>query len=387
MSSSSPTGVATASSPKDVSSASPDLSRRSGDGSKEELELGGGGIASGAVGGGAGLPPPRALPPWLIICTWTALSSGVILMNREILMGSAHFSYPITLTTLHLAYQTIATRLLHKYTNLISGVAPTEYSAIPLTDPHENGSAVGESKEEAAMRAKAESVAMSWNDWRIQIVPPAAMFSISLVLSNWAYLYLTTAFIHMLKAFSPVAILLAAFAFRTKNFSIKLCCIVLVISTGVGLASWGETKFNLTGVIIQLVAIAIEATRVTLIQLLLQSGHEMSPLKSLYFFAPICLGLNAALILPVEGFAALRAIPALGLFTILSNCTLTFMLNLSSVYLIGLSSMVLSLSKVVKDILLVGGSAILLGDQLTGVQVVGYALATVGLFWYKFSPS
>jgi hypothetical protein len=104
-------------------------------------------------------------------------------------------------------------------------------------------------------------------------------------------------------------------------------------------------------------------------------------------FAPICLGLNAALILPVEGFAALRAIPALGLFTILSNCTLTFLLNLSSVYLIGLSSMVLSLSKVVKDILLVGGSALLLGDQLTGVQVVGYALATVGLFWYKWSPS
>lgn len=156
-----------------------------------------------------------------------------------------------------------------------------------------------------------------------------------------------------------------------------------------------------------MVAIAIEATRVTLIQLLLQSGNEMSPLKTLYctvaralpssiitltlshlpVFAPICLGLNAALILPVEGFAALRAIPALGLFTILSNCTLTFMLNLSSVYLIGLSSMVLSLSKVVKDILLVGGSALLLGDQLTGVQVVGYALATVGLFWYKWSPS
>lgn len=251
------------------------------------------------------------------------------------------------------------------------------------------------------------------------------MFSISLVLSNWAYLYLGVAFIHMLKAFSPVAILLAAFAFRTKVFSVKLCGIVLVISLGVGLASYGESKFNLTGVIIQvsafplafpscanllrlqMAAIAIEATRVTLIQLLLQSGNEMSPLKTLYckitrslslsprkltpaplpVFAPICLCLNGVLILPIEGFAALRAIPSLGLFTILSNCTLTFMLNLSSVYLIGLSSMVLSLSKVVKDILLVGGSALLLGDTLTGVQIFGYLLATVGLFWYKLSPS
>lgn len=125
----------------------------------------------------------------------------------------------------------------------------------------------------------------------------------------------------------------------------------------------------------------------TLIQILL-AGKDMSPLKSLYCasltprtfvprrgravvlletpiaatdadglpsefslslpdFAPICLVFNAALILPVEGFAALRAIPALGFFTILSNCTLTMMLNLSAIYLIGLSAMVLSLSKVV----------------------------------------
>ena len=127
--------------------------------------------------------------------------------------------------------------------------------------------------------------------------------------------------------------MLAAFAFGTKSFSIKLCCIVAVISGGVGLASYGEVKFNWTGVVIQLVAIAIEATRVTLIQILLQ-GSEMSPLKSLYFFAPICLALNLSMIVPVEVFAALRAIPELGLFTIISNCTLTFLLNLSAVYLI-----------------------------------------------------
>lgn len=45
------------------------------------------------------------------------------------------------------------------------------------------------------------------------------LFSLSLVLSNWAYLYCSVAFIHILKSFAPVAILLAAFAFRTKAFS------------------------------------------------------------------------------------------------------------------------------------------------------------------------
>lgn len=63
-------------------------------------------------------------------------------------------------------------------------------------------------------------------------LPIAILFSLSLVLSNWAYLYCSVAFIHILKSISPVAILLAAFAFRTKHFSLKLCLIVLTISAG-----------------------------------------------------------------------------------------------------------------------------------------------------------
>lgn len=135
------------------------------------------------------------------------------------------------------------------------------------------------------------------------------------------------------------------------------------------MASYGETHFNLVGFLIQATAIAIEATRVTLIQILLQSSGGMSPLKSLYckfsshdllfdrqlnwptfnltVFAPICLATNAVLIIPFEGLEALQALPQLGLFTILSNATLTFLLNLSTIYLIDLSSMVLSLTKVV----------------------------------------
>lgn len=50
-------------------------------------------------------------------------------------------------------------------------------------------------------------------------LPIAVLFSLSLVLSNWAYLYCSVAFIHILKSFAPVAILCAAFAFGTKAFS------------------------------------------------------------------------------------------------------------------------------------------------------------------------
>ncbi|GAA5947269.1 hypothetical protein JCM3775_003943, partial [Rhodotorula graminis] len=171
-----------------------------------------------------------------------------------------------------------------------------------------------------------------------------------------------------------------------------------------GIASWGETDFSVTGFTVQMVAIAIEATRVTLIQILLSPASSgpsdpnaarvagalstgMSPLKSLYFFAPTCLALNATVLVLFEGSPALRAIPALGAWTIVTNSALTLALNFSAVMLISLSAMVLSLSKIVKDILMVALPVVLLGENLTATQWGGYLIATCGIVTYKFAPN
>ena len=61
----------------------------------------------------------------------------------------------------------------------------------------------------------------------------------------------------MLKAFTPVAILIISFAFRLQEVNKKLALIVLMISCGVALASKGELKFDLMGFIIQAGAVAV----------------------------------------------------------------------------------------------------------------------------------
>lgn len=131
-----------------------------------------------------------------------------------------------------------------------------------------------------------------------------------------------------------------------------------------------------------MIAIAIEATRVTLIQILLNPASAastaspdarpaapaiqtgMTPLKSLYFFAPAGLAINLFFLVVLEGLPAIQAIPDLGAWTILSNASLTFALNLSAVMLIGVSAMVLSLSKIIKDILMVVGPVFLMGENV-----------------------
>lgn len=61
----------------------------------------------------------------------------------------------------------------------------------------------------------------------------------------------------ILQAFTPVAILLISWTFRIQDPNKRLAMIVLMISTGVALASHGEMKFNLFGFLIQAAAVAV----------------------------------------------------------------------------------------------------------------------------------
>lgn len=81
---------------------------------------------------------------------------------------------PIFLTTFHLTYASIGTRLLLRFTNLLDGV---------------------------------KDVQMPWDRYFKSIVPIGALFSASLIFSNLAYLTLSVSFIQMLKAYTSVAVL------------------------------------------------------------------------------------------------------------------------------------------------------------------------------------
>jgi hypothetical protein len=129
-----------------------------------------------------------------------------------------------------------------------------------------------------------------------------------------------------------------------------------------------------------MLATVIEAVRMVLIQILLRPSSVnasstsrpssptarqggMSPLKSLYFFAPAGLAVNSVFLLLLEGLPAIRAIPTVGISTLLLNASLTFALNLSAVSLIGISAMILTLSKILKDTLMVIMPVLTMGEK------------------------
>jgi len=219
------------------------------------------------------------------------------------------------------------------------------------------------------------------------ILPIGILFSGSLILSNTAYLYLSVAYIQMLKACTPVAILLISWTFRVQDPNKKLALIVLMISTGVALASHGELKFDLLGFIYQASAVVFEASRLVMIQILLHN-LKMDPLVSLHYYAPVCAAINLVFLPFTEGLAPFRELHRIGAAIMISNASTAFLLNVAAVFLVGVGSgLVLTLAGVFKDILLITGSVLIFGSVITPLQVFGYSIALCGLVLFKMSGS
>jgi len=206
-------------------------------------------------------------------------------------------------------------------------------------------------------------------------------------MSNKAYLYLSVHYIQMLKAFNPVAILLISWAFRLKEPSKKIGLIVLGISCGVALASTGELRFDLSGFIIQAIAVAFEASRLVMIEILLH-GLKMDPLVSLHYYAPVCAVINLAVIPFTEGMEPFYEMFNLGPFILFTNALVAFLLNIAAVFLVSSGSgLILTLAGVFKDILLVTSSVLIFGVVITPLQIIGYGIALAGLVLFKTSGS
>ncbi|EME42489.1 hypothetical protein DOTSEDRAFT_73355 [Dothistroma septosporum NZE10] len=297
-------------------------------------------------------PAKASLHPAFYIATWISLSSSVIIFNKWIL-DTAGFRYPIVLTTWHLAFATLMTQIMARTTKSLDG-----RKKVPMTG-------------KIYLRA---------------IMPIGLMFSLSLICGNLTYLYLSVSFIQMLKATTPVAVLIATWIFGVAPPNLKTLGNVSFIVIGVIIASYGEIKFVLTGFLFQVGGIIFEATRLVMVQRLLSSAEfKMDPLVSLYYFAPACAVMNGIVALVVEvPKMSLVDIEKVGYATLLVNAMIAFLLNVSVVFLIGkTSSLVMTLSGVLKDILLVVASMLIFQDPVSGIQAFGYSIALGGLVYYK----
>lgn len=168
------------------------------------------------------------------------------------------------------------------------------------------------------------------------ILPIGLLYSGSLVCSNLVYLYLSVAFIQMLKAVSPVAVLFASWAWGVTDPSLSRFINILFIVAGVAIASAGEVQFSLIGFLFQLAGTGFEAVRLVMIQVMLSGeGLKMDPLVGLYYYAPVCAVMNifVAWASEVPHFEW-DHLWDVGFGMLFLNAGFAFMLNIASVFLV-----------------------------------------------------
>ncbi|KAG6009376.1 hypothetical protein E4U21_002686 [Claviceps maximensis] len=297
-------------------------------------------------------PASQTLNTAMYITLWIFISNCTILFNKW-LIDTKGFRFPILLTCWHLVFATVATQILARTTTLLDS---------------------------------REKIFLTPRVYCRTILPIGIFYSGSLVCSNVVYLYLSVPFIQMLKAAAPVAVLFTSWAWQVAEPSLASFLNVLWIVAGVALASVGEIHFSLIGFLYQMGGIVFEAIRIIMIQVLLSGdGMKMDPLVGLYYFAPVCAVMNLLVALPSEipNFTWAAA-SDVGFGMLLLNASIAFLLNVTSVFLIGRTSgLVMTLTGIFKNILLILVSILIWNTKITFMQTIGYAIALAGLTYYS----
>eukprot|EP00250_Pteridium_aquilinum_P033732 c6167_g1_i1 orf=350-1426(-) len=307
------------------------------------------GFSSG-INGNSGLIR-KILLSYLYVSIWIFLSFTVIVFNKYILDRKMYdWPYPISLTMIHMGFCSTLAFILVRVLKLV------------------------------------EPIGMSKEMYMSSIVPIGALYSLSLWLSNSAYIYLSVSFIQMLKALMPVAVYSIGVLMKREGFKSNTMINMVGISVGVAIAAYGEALFNTWGVILQLGAVAFEATRLVLIQILLTSkGITLNPITSLYYIAPCCFAFLSIPWIIVE-YPLLQATSSFNLDYMVfgTNSACAFALNLAVFLLIGkTSALTMNVAGVVKDWLLIAFSWSVIKDRVTTVNLIGYGLAFLGVCYYN----
>jgi hypothetical protein len=304
-------------------------------------------LAPAPAAAAAAAPAAAVLSSTPYLAFWITMSMSVILFNKY-LYSRGIFPFPLTLTCLHMAFAALLTHAL-----------------------------------KAAGRL--DVPAFGWPLYSRTVLPIGALFACSLGLSNLAAMRLSVPFVQMCKALMPMVTLAMSVLMQIEKPTIPLAIVVTIMSAGVVLSTLGEISFEPIGFACQLGSILAEASRLVVMQALLQAHlpaeARKNPLVPLALFTPS----SCLFLLPVALFyepLALRVLAsgARVFMPVFLNTATAFTLNIAVVMLVGATSgLTLTLAGIVKDILLIVTSLFIFEAPITRVQVLGYLVALYGL--------
>ena len=119
--------------------------------------------------------------------------------------------------------------------------------------------------------------------WLRNCVPVGASAMATMGFGNAAYLYLNLAFIQILKAGTPVVLMVMLYVAGLAQITPRLAVAVFGMSIGVMIASAGELRFESIGIVVMLLSEVAEGVRCVLKErMLTRLDPPMDVIESLY---------------------------------------------------------------------------------------------------------
>lgn len=223
------------------------------------------------------------------------------------------------------------------------------------------------------------------------LLPIACCFAAQLVLSNLAYMHSSLAFVQMMKESNVVLVYLFSVALTLDYFSWKRGAVLLFIVSATVLTIHGEMHLSYEGFMIQGISIICESMKLTLQSYALSvTGKRLDALTYVLLVTPLVILVLGALLLAFqclwpEGPNALQVPTLTEIFEyrwlLVASACLAFGMNVSHAAFIKQSSAItfILMGVLLKDVLIVGAGAAFMGDQLSSMQVVGFAMQLLGI--------
>jgi hypothetical protein len=229
---------------------------------------------------------------------------------------------------------------------------------------------------------------VNWHFFFTKILPCGAATAGSHAFGNGAYIYITVAFVQMLKSFTPMVVLIMLTVLKISTPTKEVVASVGLICVGTAISAAGEVNFNWIGFGFMVMAALSESTRLVLSQLLLQN-LKFSAIEGQYFLIPgaaVCI-FTASLLFeyPTMVEKGSLAIPYNNPFPFFMCGIMGIAINYVSFLVIQYSNAVtMKVLGMVRNALLVMFTVMVQGEEVSSLQVMGYGITLIAFGFYNY---
>jgi hypothetical protein len=291
---------------------------------------------------------------------YIVISSSLIQYNKSLMTGA--FPFSVALVVIHSIFSSLCSALLFLF-------VPSAFPSL----------------------TSAARISLDFNLIVKSAMPIALCFSITLVLSNSAYVHSDVAFLQMMKEANVVGVYFLSVLFALEVFSWRSVCVLVFIIFATSMSIKGALEFSLAGFLIQTASQIAECSKIALQALVLSSaGKKLDVMTYTLLVMPLCVcflvvALSVLAFMPLNADSSFN-IPTLSqvhtaLPVLIPNALLAFSLNIVAAMFMKCSSGVAYvLAGILKDVMIVVASVALAGEEVSHIQTVSFSLQVLGIY-------